>query len=41
MLLEKNGTAMDAAIGTLLCMGVVIPHSMGIGGGCFMVVYNR
>ncbi|KAI1296602.1 Glutathione hydrolase 1 proenzyme [Halotydeus destructor] len=39
-LLEKNGTAMDAAIGTLFCMGVVIPQSMGLGGGCFITFYN-
>ncbi|XP_072142955.1 glutathione hydrolase 1 proenzyme-like [Dermacentor andersoni] len=37
----KNGTTVDAAIATLLCMGVVLPHSMGIGGGFIATVYSR
>lgn len=32
---------MDAAIGTLLCMGVVLPNSLGLGGGCLMTLYDR
>ncbi|XP_064460911.1 scoloptoxin SSD14-like isoform X2 [Ornithodoros turicata] len=37
----KNGTLADAAVATLLCMGVVLPHSMGIGGGFLATVYQR
>lgn len=32
---------MDAAVGTLLCMGVFHPQSMGLGGGFIMTVYER
>ena len=38
--MDSNGTAADAAIAVLLCMGVTIPHSMGLGGGCLILVYN-
>ncbi|CAN7984861.1 unnamed protein product, partial [Ixodes hexagonus] len=36
----KGGTLADIAVATLLCMGVVLPHSMGIGGGFLATYYN-
>ncbi|BGP09746.1 hypothetical protein JCM10049v2_005619 [Rhodotorula toruloides] len=36
--LRENGTGVDAAITTALCIGVVNSFSSGIGGGGFMVI---
>ena len=39
--IRDGGSAVDAAIATLICNGVYHPQSLGIGGGFFMVVYSR
>ncbi|KAH9295136.1 hypothetical protein KI387_038724, partial [Taxus chinensis] len=36
--LREDGHAIDAAVATALCLGVVNPASSGIGGGAFMLV---
>ena len=40
-ILESEGSAVDGAIATIFCLGVVNCHSTGIGGGGFMVVHKN
>ena len=40
-ILFKGGSAVDSAITVQLCIEVVNCHSTGIGGGGFMLVYDK
>jgi len=39
-IMARGGNAVDAAIATMLCDGVLCPEYMGIGGGFLMSIYN-
>jgi gamma-glutamyltranspeptidase len=40
ILQQQNGTAVDAAIFTALCLGLVNPASSGLGGGAFLLLHH-
>jgi gamma-glutamyltranspeptidase/glutathione hydrolase len=39
--LEKDGSALDAAIAAQAMLGLVEPQSSGLGGGAFLVYYDK
>ncbi|XP_048205008.1 glutathione hydrolase 7 isoform X1 [Perognathus longimembris pacificus] len=38
--LSKQGSSVDAAVVAALCLGIVAPHSSGLGGGGVMLVHD-
>lgn len=39
--LRKGGSAVDSAVATMFCVGIRNMHSCGVGGGGFMLVYEK
>lgn len=40
-IMRNGGNAIDAAVASALCLGVLNPSSSGIGGGCFINYYDK
>ncbi|XP_029426682.1 glutathione hydrolase 7 isoform X3 [Nannospalax galili] len=38
--LSKQGSSVDAAVAAALCLGIVAPHSSGLGGGGVMLIHD-
>ncbi|XP_043272788.1 scoloptoxin SSD14-like isoform X2 [Venturia canescens] len=40
-MLDRNGSAVDAALAAMICNGLINMQAMGIGGGFLMTLYER
>ncbi|XP_046836284.1 scoloptoxin SSD14-like isoform X1 [Vespa crabro] len=40
-ILERNGSAVDATIASMICNGLVNMQSLGLGGGFLMTIYDK